>query len=68
MNALPALQTQLVDGWILRFANGYTKRANSINPIYPLNEEVTDKIEKVSQVYRDRNQKVVYKLTDNVFL
>ena len=33
MNALPALQTMLYGGWVLRFANGYTRRANSINPI-----------------------------------
>ncbi|MBU9722742.1 MULTISPECIES: GNAT family N-acetyltransferase [Bacillaceae] len=66
INALPALQTQMVDGWILRFANGYTKRANSINPIYPSNEEIKDKIERMSKIYRDKNLKVVYKLTTNV--
>ena len=33
MNALPAMQTQIYDGWVIRFADGYTKRANSINPI-----------------------------------
>jgi hypothetical protein len=34
MNAWPSIQTVLLDGWILRMSNGYTKRANSVNPLY----------------------------------
>jgi GNAT superfamily N-acetyltransferase len=34
-NAWPALQTILADGWVLRLAAGYTKRANSINALAP---------------------------------
>jgi len=63
MNALPALQTNIYDGWVLRFADGYTNRANSINPIYPSNEDLSNKIKSVYQIYRSRNLKTVYKLT-----
>ena len=34
-NAWPALQTVLAGGWVLRFADGYTKRANSVNALLP---------------------------------
>jgi N-acetylglutamate synthase len=34
-NAWPALRTVLCDGWMLRFSDGYTKRANSANALSP---------------------------------
>ena len=36
LNALPSLENIFLDGWVVRFANGYTKRANSVNPLYAL--------------------------------
>ena len=34
LNAWPSMQHMLYDGWLLRFSNGYTKRANSVNILY----------------------------------
>ncbi len=63
LNALPALQTLLVDGWVLRLANGYTKRANSINPLYASANGVEARIEFCEEVYRRSNLPVVFKMT-----
>src|SRR6516225_7424641 len=36
LSAWPALQEVLFDGWLLRFSEGLTRRANSANPLRPL--------------------------------
>lgn len=64
LNAWPALQTKLYDGWVLRFANGYSKRSNSINPLYHSTLPLEEKIENCENEYQRQGLPVVFKLTD----
>lgn len=63
LNQWQPLQTILYDGWILRFANGYTKRANSINPIYFSHKEIREKIKHCEQMYTTQQLKTIFKIT-----
>ena len=67
LNALPSLQTLMYDGWVLRFANGYTKRANSINPIYDSTSNVEEKIRFCEEIYRRKQLPIVFKMTSAVY-
>jgi N-acetylglutamate synthase len=62
-NAWPALQTLQYDGWILRFANGVTKRSNSVNPLYPSTIDPDKKISYCEHLYASRNIPVCFKVT-----
>ena len=66
MNAWPALQTMHYDGWILRFANGVTKRLNSVNPIYSSKIDVDEKIDYCENLYRSQNLPPCFKITEIV--
>ena len=63
INAWPSLQTMLYDGWVIRFSNGYTKRANSSNPLYGGVLAVDEKIDACEKLYSDRHIATVFKLT-----
>jgi hypothetical protein len=58
------LQTVVYDGWLARFANGYTRRANSVNPLYPGSLDSAEKIGHCEAIYAARRQDTVFKLTD----
>ena len=67
MNAWPALQTKVYDGWILRFTNGYTRRANSVNPLYPSKIDLKRKIEYCQRLYEQKNLPTIFKITESVY-
>jgi N-acetylglutamate synthase len=63
MNAWPAHQQMLYDGWVLRFANGYTKRANSAMPVYPSILDMNEKIGYCEEIYHQVGLPSVFRLT-----
>ena len=59
----PALETQDRAGWRLRFADGYTKRANSINALGPDAQTDLSTLESLEAAYRERNQASIWRLS-----
>ncbi len=63
LNALPALHTVLLDGWVLRFAAGYTRRANSVNPLYPARRDLAQSVLACERAFAGQGLPTVFKLT-----
>jgi N-acetylglutamate synthase len=65
--AWPALETRHYDGWVLRFADGYTGRANSVNPIYGSTLDLEEKINHCEQIYTKQKLPSRFRITDEVY-
>ena len=63
LSALPALETTFLDGWVLRLSDNFTRRANSINPLYPGARPLADNLRDAEDLYRRHSQRIVFKLT-----
>ncbi|MEM9507705.1 MAG: GNAT family N-acetyltransferase [Cyanobacteria bacterium P01_E01_bin.35] len=64
LNALPGLQQILDDGWILRLSEGYTKRANSVTPLYSSTQDLLTKIARCEKIYRSFNLSPIFRLAN----
>ncbi|OKH46252.1 hypothetical protein NIES2101_25315 [Calothrix sp. HK-06] len=49
-------------GWIIRFANGYTKRANSVNVLTKDFGNLLTMVEHCESFYRERKQPTIFRL------
>jgi GNAT superfamily N-acetyltransferase len=63
LEAWPALNSQVYDGWILRFSNGYTKRANSVNFLEVSSLSLSEKVEYCESAYRFNNLPPIFRIT-----
>lgn len=62
--AWPALEIFEYDGWTLRFANGYTGRANSVNPLDGSTLPLEEKITFCENWYAERKLATIFRLND----
>ena len=61
--AWPAEEETRQNGWLMRYAGGYTKRANSANPLGTSSGNPEDIIRVVESFYRDRQLPPTFRLT-----
>lgn len=67
LNAWASLHTFLYDGWVICFSDGYTKRANSVNPLYPSTVDIDEKISFCENLYENKNMAVIFKITSAAY-
>ena len=62
-HAIPALRTEVYDGWHLRFARNHTRRANSVNVLTPGVIPLAEKIDHCENAYEREQQPCHFRLT-----
>ncbi len=62
MNAWPALKEIFYDGWLIRLADGATRRTNSVNVIGPGRRPLADKIAYCEAIYRAHRQPTYFRI------
>ena len=63
LNSWPALKTIYYDGWIVRFANRVTNRANSVWQLYPSTIDIVTKVTTCESFYGAQGQPAVFRIT-----
>lgn len=65
LNAWPAPRQMVYDGWLLRFAEGYSKRTNSVNVRYESRLPLAQKIRFCEEVYAQEGLPLIFRLPDS---
>jgi GNAT superfamily N-acetyltransferase len=61
-NAFPSLKQAILDGWLLRFSNGVSRRANSANPLRAGFARPEAVIEQIEALYRGQDQPAIFRV------
>jgi N-acetylglutamate synthase len=62
LSAWPAFEEFENNGWISRFAEGYTKRSNSVTVLYPWKDSLESLIQQYEQLYISKKQPCIFRL------
>ena len=65
LNAWPALKEIFYDGWLIRLANGETRRTNSVNVIGRGRYALDDKIAHCERIYDAHGQPAYFRIRSN---
>ena len=65
LNGWPALRHVVFDGWLLRFADGHTRRSNSVNPLAPSRCELRRKIAYCEILYARASLPTIFRISSN---
>jgi N-acetylglutamate synthase len=61
-NAFPSLKQVILQGWLLRFSKGVSRRGNSANPISPDCAPLDGPIEPIETLYRRQQQPAIFRV------
>ncbi|MBR5961496.1 MAG: GNAT family N-acetyltransferase [Clostridia bacterium] len=63
-NGHVALNVMQYDGWLLRFSEGFTGRANSVSVIYPSRKGIEEKVAYCEKCYAKQGLPTLFKVTE----
>jgi N-acetylglutamate synthase len=63
VNVWPAVSTLLMEGWVVRFAHGYSGRANSASAVVPSARMSPDLLDIIEKLYRDASLRPSVRIT-----